>query len=355
MKGSVRKRGNCYQYYFDIGTTPEGKRKRKTKSGFKTKNDAERELRIAIQQFENGYVTNELYYHEFLNYYIDNYVELNCKYNTVRLYKSLIRNHLSDISHYKLSKLNNLILQEFLNNKYKSGISKNTLLAIHRLLNSSIKYAHSIGCINNNPMINVKCNYKYELEEKQIISYEVMRSILRYFEPIDSYFIPLSIGFYTGMRLGEILSLKWCDVDLHKNTININSTMIYKDDGTIQDVSPKTKSSIRIITIPNKLSDILKEYKTRNKNDYICISLNGDRLNKKHVEYMVNKINKQFNIKFNFHQLRHLHGTTLLESGVNIKSVSKRLGHASVNITYNTYIHLTDKIEKETIDILNKL
>lgn len=355
MKGSVRKRGNCYQYYFDIGTTPEGKRKRKTKSGFKTKNDAERELRIAIQQFENGYVTNELYYHEFLNYYIDNYVELNCKYNTVRLYKSLIRNHLSDISHYKLSKLNSLILQEFLNNKYKSGISRNTLLAIHRLLNSSIKYAYSIGYINNNPMINVKCNYKYSLEEKQIISYEVMNEILRYTKPIDSYFIPLSIGFYTGMRLGEILSLKWNNIDLHKNIITIKTTMIYKDDGTIQDIPPKTRSSIRTISIPDKLSNVLKEYRIRNVNDYVCLSLNGDRLNKKHIEYMIKKINKQFNISFNFHLLRHMHATMLIESGCNIKSVSKRLGHSSVNITYNTYIHVTDKIEKETIDILNKL
>lgn len=117
MKGGVRKRGEKWYYYFDLGAV-NGKRKKIERVGGKTKKEAEKALRDALSEFENEgqlFSDNEMSFSDFLDFWYKEYVLLNCKYGTQKNYEKIIKNHLKpDLGKYKLKNLNPAILQKFL-------------------------------------------------------------------------------------------------------------------------------------------------------------------------------------------------------------------------------------------------
>lgn len=364
MKGSVRKReSGKWEYYFDIGVS-NGKRRRKTKGGFKTKSEASKALREAINLFEKGTVVsnNVPYLGEYLDYYYDSYILNNTRYSTQYLYKKIIDFHIKkDLGFYKLDKLTSEILQEYLYKKFKEGYSKNYIFSIRNVLNIALKYATKVNkFIPYNPMNDVSItNLKFKNKPKEIISRDDFIVISNFFKDRDCYYIPLMIGYYTGMRIGEILALKWENIDLENQVIHIKHTLITKPNGDTFLSDPKTKNSLRSILIGDTLTNILELYKIRqckefSNREFVCCNWDGKNMNKKHTEYIVNSIKKKLKIKFSFHMLRHLHATLLLEGGANIKSVSTKLGHSSVKITMDTYIHNTVTMEKETVAVFEQ-
>ncbi|MFR3558355.1 MAG: tyrosine-type recombinase/integrase [Paraclostridium sordellii] len=364
MKGSVRKReSGKWEYYFDIGYI-DGKRRRKTKGGFNTKAEASKALRDAISLFEKGIVVSNKvpYFSDFIEYYFDNYIALNTKYSTQYLYRKIIDVHLKkDLGFYKINKLTSQILQDYLNKKFNDGYSKNYIISIKNLLNSSLRYATKVNkFIPYNPVNDVSIsNLKFKSKPKEIISRDDFIIISNFFKDRDCYYIPLTIGYHTGMRIGEILALKWENVDLENQIIHVKHTLITKPNGDTFLSDPKTKNSLRSIYIGDTLTNILQFYKIRQceefgDREFVCCNWDGKSMNKKHTEYIVNSIKKKLGIKFSFHMLRHLHATLLLEGGANIKSVSTKLGHSSVKITMDTYIHNTIKMEKETVALFEQ-
>ncbi|MDV8112742.1 tyrosine-type recombinase/integrase [Bacillus sp. BAU-SS-2023] len=363
MKGSVRKRDSGkWEYYFDMGII-DGKRKKKTKGGFKTKSEATKALREAISLYEQGLVADNKvpYYSDYLDYFYDNYIMLNTKYSTQYLYKKIIEVHIKkDLGFYKLNKLNSSILQNYLNKKYNEGYSKNYLISIKNLLNMSLRHACKVNkYIPYNPVSDVSVNFKFNNKHMEIIYIDDFKCIINDIRHKDYYYIPLSIGFYTGMRCGEILALKWDNVDLENGIIHVKYTLTTKPSGEYFLTDPKTKNSIRSIYIGETLCNILKNYKDRQLSEYgykefVCCSIKGNVMTRKNIGYLNKYIKNNLNIKFNFHMLRHLHATLLLESGANIKSISERLGHSSTQITLDTYTHNTLKLEKETVDLFER-
>ena len=97
MKGGVRKRGNNWYYYFDLGKV-DGKRKKIERKGGRTKKEAEAALRKALQEYENAglfFEPSEISVADYMDYWLKNYVEMNCKYNTIDGYKRIIENHIN--------------------------------------------------------------------------------------------------------------------------------------------------------------------------------------------------------------------------------------------------------------------
>lgn len=404
MEGHVRKRGTKWYYGFEASSV-DGKRKRIERVGGKTKKEAEAALRIALQEYNNAglhFEPSEISFSDYLDYWIENYVKLNCKYNTIIGYEMLIKNHIKpNLGIYKLKSLTPAILQEFINDKYLSGFSKNHLVNLTTVLSGSLKYAvHPCKFIKDTPMQYVKypkydqSQTKRELNRK-IISTEDFNRIIDQFPLGNTFHMCLMIGFYTGFRIGEVMGLTWDDIDLDNGTIDINKLM-YKRETKWYFGTPKTESSVRNIKIGKTLLDDLKKHKLwqqKNRLKYgtewiqqyeveeiagkdklrrihslplsvpagvmkpigmICTKENGEMITPDSFKYAAKIIHFTLGIEFNFHSLRHTHATTLIENGANVKDVQARLGHANIETTLGTYTHATEKMAEQSVDIFEK-
>lgn len=402
MEGHVRKRGDKWYYSFEASSV-DGKRKRIERVGGRTKKEAEAALRKALEEYNNAglhFEPNSISVSDYLDYWLKNYVDLNCKYNTQRAYKNMIDAHIKPaIGIYQLKSLTPAILQQLINDKYLIGFSKNHLVNLMTILSGSIKYAvHPCKFIKENPMQYVKYpRYEHTKEEldHKIITNDDFNQIIERFPFGTPFYLPLMIGYHTGLRIGEVLGLTWNDIDLENKTLTVDH-ILYKRSPHWYFGTPKTKSSFRTIKIGKTLLDALKKQKKfqlENRMKYgqhfiqqyeveeiegkeklrrihslpvsidpgvmqplniVCTKESGEIVTHDTFRYCSRVIHYSLGILFNFHSLRHTHATTLIENGANIKDVQARLGHANIETTLGTYTHATEKMAEQSVDIFEK-
>lgn len=375
MRGGVRKRGKKWYYYFDAGTV-NGKRKKIERVGGDTKAEALKALREALNEFERtGSIVDEsnISVADYFDYWYENYVLLNCKYNTQQYYRGIIENHIKpSLGIYKLKSLNPATLQKFINSKYINGYSKNSLGGFMNVLSNSLKMAvYPYQFIKENPMQYVELpkveEKKKDKDDLKIITIEEFNRIIERFPEGSSFYIPCQIAFHTGMRAGEVCGLTWDCVDLKEKVIKVEKTLIGKGKGIWELASPKTESSYRTIAIGNTLVNILKKHKKsqiENKlrygkyykdSNFVCTKENGELVTTDSLKYLSRVVNYELGINFNFHSFRHTHATMLLEAGANIKDIQERLGHSRITTTIDTYSHVTKKMKLDTVNILENI
>ena len=401
MSGSVRKRGAKWYYSFEASSI-DGKRKRIERVGGRTKKDAEAALRKALDEYEHAgmhFEPSEISVADYMDYWLENYVRVNCKYNTQLSYEGIVKNHIKpSIGFYKLKALTPAVIQEFVNGKYLSGFSKNHLDNIITVLVSALKFAvHPGGFIKDSPGQYIK-HPKYEhtkLEtDHKVISNEDFNTIIRRFPEGSTFHLPLMIGRYTGCRIGEVMALTWEDIDFEDGTLSVDK-IVYKIKRSWYFGTTKTASSVRKIKIGKTLLQTLKKHKkTQMENrlryaqhyyqqyeveeitdgkklrkivelqlgvqklkkpvNLICTKEDGEMVTPDSFKYASRVIHYSLGLIFNFHALRHTHATTLIEHGANMKDVQLRLGHARIATTMDTYTHATDNMAEKSMEIFEE-
>ncbi|WP_315168748.1 tyrosine-type recombinase/integrase [Metaclostridioides mangenotii] len=377
MQGGIRKRGKKWYYYFDLGIV-DGKRKKVERVGGTTKKEAEKALRDAINEYESRgkYIEeSEMSYSDFLDLWYENYVLVNCKTNTKTSYLGIIDKHLKPaIGRYKLKNIAPSLIQSFINSLYKSGYSKNYLSSIAMITRASLEYAvYPLELIKENPYKYIKLpKYENEKKEIKIITKEQFDKLIDRFPPGTLYYIPLQIGYYTGMRGGEVTALTWDDINLKEKTIEVNKTLIINGEYKYEIGTPKTKTSYRTITIGDTLVNILKKHKKyqmemklkygehyRDKEfiipNMVCTNENGTYTKLRSFDYLTRATKKDLGFDFTFHMLRHTHATMLIQNGANPKEVQTRLGHANISVTLDTYAHSTEDSSRKVADIFENI
>lgn len=371
----VYKRGDQWYYYFNTGKV-DGTYKKVCRKGGKTKVEAEKALRKALEEFEKTGISkadNNISVSDYFDYWYENYVLINCKYNTQQGYKTVIENHIKpSLGINKLRALTPAMLQEFINKKYINGFSRSSVNNFYGVLSGALKAAvYPYQFIKENPMQYVKLpkenKPKEDEEDLKIISTDGFNKIIDRFPFGSSFYIPLQIAFHTGLRAAEVCGLTWDCIDLDNKTLKVEKILINKGKGIFEFGTPKTKSSNRTITIGNTLVTILKRQKTYQsenklkycqyykKSDFVCTKENGENITTDTLKYLSRVVNYELGIDFNFHSLRHTHATMLLEAGANIKDIQKRLGHSKLATTMDTYSHVTKKMKNDTVDIFESL
>ena len=320
MKGAVRKRGTSWSYYFDLGVV-DGKRKKKEKGGFRTKREADTALRNAMKEYENAgaiVMESNITVSDYFDYWYKEYVLINCKYNTQQAYRIVIDKHIKPaLGVYKLKSISPSKLQEFFNLKYRNGYTKSSLSNFYGVLSGAFKMAvFPYKLIKESPVSYVKLPKYNTLPKKQddlkIITVSKFKQIIDRFPAGSSFYIPLQIGFNTGMRAAEVCGLTWDCVDLDMRTITVEKILIYKDKEWIFG-TPKTASSNRTIYIGPTLYNILHKHKLKQKenrlkygrhytiSNFVCTKENGQLVTMDSLKYLSRIINYELGIRYNFH------------------------------------------------------
>lgn len=418
MTGGVRKRGATWSYYFDLGKI-DGKRKKKEKGGFRTKKEAETALAQAINEYNNAgqvFEPCEITVSDYLDQWYELSCKLNLKYNTQVGYLRIIEKQLKPkFGMYKLKAINSTVLQEYANSLKLNGYSKSHIVGILTVFQSALDYAiEPLHYINQNPMKSVKFpKVERKPRERIILTLDEWQRIIKRFQD-TRFYIPLMIGFYTGLRISETFALTWNDIDLDNRTLTVNKQIIKRNFGAdVRKVveqkgkrekrsswyftSTKTPSSERTIpfgeTLYNALKKekakqlrnelkhgeyytvhVLKKEKDEKVNDMlriipvqkciesqlqrvnlICIADNGQYTSTDSFKYCSRVIHRELQLAFDYHSLRHTHATMLIESGANVKNVQARLGHTNIQTTLQTYVHDTEKMSEQSVELFERI
>lgn len=299
-------------------------------------------------------------YENALNEYL-NYLSINLKPTTRLNLIRIFKNHITP--HFKEKKMNNITNGDYLNwvNYIKSKNNSNSFNEnVYYAIKKFFDYLEKMYNIDNIPRKYGRF-YNFSIDTKvNIISIwnitEFKRFINSVNEPIYHCFFDLL--FYTGLRKGEAMALRFYDLNGNKLTVNKNIT---KDcfNGKRLELKPKTKKSERQILIDtilkNEILKLKKYYSTKydNFNDNFYIFGGTNPLAPTTIERKKNKYCKIAGVKqIRIHDFRHSHASMLYSGNVNIKYIQERLGHADISTTLNTYVHLNKEYEKKVIRAL---
>lgn len=291
----------------------------------------------------------------------------NKKESTVIKYSNLIEKHiLPELGNYQLTNLDASVFNSFLQNKIsngrldgKGGISISYARTIMIIIKSALDYANAEGICSPISTSNIVVP-KVQKSDVTILTEAEQKKLEHFiFSNVNNNTIGIILSLYMGLRKGEICALKWENIDLYRRTINIeNSISVVKNKngtGTHFEIKkPKTESSVRSVPIPNLILPLLKEIKKSSSSEFV-VSKNKKFINPRTFEYRFHKEILKCGINdFNFHKLRHTFATRCIEKGMDPKTLSEILGHSSVAITLNLYVHPTMKQKFKQINKLNK-
>ena len=181
------------------------------------------------------------------------------------------------------------------------------------------------------------------------------------------YHVLFYTALYTGMRLGELLGLRWCDVDLYMACLSVTQAL-YKRSGVCMMVKPKSSHSRRRIALSPSLALLLRDHKAEQQvkrmllraslsdSDLVFCHPDGRPLDPGVVSHTFAKVLKKAGLPhIRFHDLRHTHATLLLKAGIHPKIVSERLGHANIGITLDTYSHVLPGLQERAAERFDDL
>jgi integrase len=332
---------------------PDGKRR--YVSG-KTKEDARRSLRKARGDAERGLVfdADNLKVGEYLDRWLSDSVSDTVKATTFERYEQITRLHLKPaLGRVKLKALTPAHVRGLYREKLEAGSSARTVRYIHTTLHKALKQAVMDGLIPRNATEAVKPPQPTR-EEIHPLTPEQAKLLLQVaHEPGDRLEALYVLAIHTGLRQGELLGLKWDDVDLDDGSLQVRRTLAITKNGFVF-TSPKTSGSRRSVKLTQRATEALRSHLERqlreidrvgslwSENDLIFASETGEPLDRRAVTKLKFKpLLKRAGLpQIRFHDLRHTCATLLLTRNVNPKIVSEMLGHSTIAITLDTYSHV---------------
>lgn len=295
--------------------------------------------------------------------------------STIERYTGIYNNYIknTNLGMSKLKDIKGTNIQAFYNSLLKQGKTPNTIKSLHKVLKTALNKALKEGYVIINYCNNVTLPKIKNKEEIQIFTQEEQKIFLAAIKKhrLKALFV-LALG--SGLREGEILGLKWPNLDLKNKTLTVSNTIkrvaIHnpkkgENKTIILEQDPKTNYSKRTIPIPSKVAEILIEHKNlQNKekayigkgyvdNDYVFATELGGCVDPRNLARSYSRVLVNANIPHKkFHSLRHTFATRLFEKDVPLKTVSVLLGHANIKITGDIYTHV---LKDQKIDAISKL
>ncbi len=344
-----------------------GKRRQKWYTVKGTKRDAERFLRETLNNLDNGIVikNTKLRFGEWLRQWLDNYASIEVSPVTLESYKSNIERHIIPaLGNIPLAQLEAKDIQAFYAKELKSGradgaggLSATTVRYHHKMIKKSLKKAVNLDLVARNVAEGVTPPRAQKVTMSTLSPEEVIRFLDTAKE--TDYYVFFATLLYTGLRRGELLALRWRNLDLEGARLMVVETAYKLDNGKYVLKEPKTAHSKRCVSLPQSLVELFKYYRADQElmriqlgvslkpDDFVFIRADGSPINPNAITLAFRRIIKRAGLRdIRVHDLRHTHATLMLKAGVHPKVVSERLGHANIAITLDTYSHVLPGIQE---------
>lgn len=241
------------------------------------------------------------------------------------------------------------------------GLSAKTVSDILVLLRNILRFAVERGKI---PACDARSiQVRGTSKEMRVLSRAEQERLCRQiYSDLNAKNIGILICLFTGLRVGEICALRWEDISISEKTIHVHQTMqrIHNDDDSgpkskVIVTTPKSRCSIRTIPIPDDIASVIIDFR-QSKNGYFLTGQENKYIEPRTMQNHFKRLLKKCAIdSSNFHALRHTFATRCVELGFDVKTLSEILGHASVNITMNRYVHPSMELKRENMQRLTSL
>lgn len=282
--------------------------------------------------------------------------------NTVRNYTERYNKNIQKVIGKKtLTEVKPIHCQKIFTNMADEGYKTSTIYQARITLFNMLEFAKENDVILSNPCKkSVKSDMGKPSQKKEALTIDMQKKFLEYAKG-QSYENQYRFILQTGLRTGELIGLKWEDIDFTKKTVKIQRSMEYRHSvGEWRIGEPKSKSGYRTIPLTDEAVRILIAQKEKNKNikeiqeewsDFIFLSRKGEPVKNSAYDTALFKICDKAEIKrFSMHVLRHTFATRCIEGGMLPKTLQKILGHSNIGITMNLYVHITEDEKQKEID-----
>lgn len=373
IKKYTKKDGSkAYMFNLYLGTDPvTGKQRRTTRRGFRTIAEAKTALsRLELEVMENGLPTSKrkiMTFEEVYKMWFEQH-KATVKESSAYIHNTIIKVQiLPYFGTLRVDKIDTAYCQKQVNRIFKTLKNYNSAINLIRRI---FDYAKVMKQIKTNPMNDVivpKKRKTLDNNDKQVNFYnkEQLRTFLETLKEHAPYqmYVAFRVLAFTGMRKGELAALKWSDVDFENRTISINRTVAFNNVGKFHIQTPKTRKSIRTISIDDTTLNALKTWKNELRKELFKQGKNIDKgdgfiFHTQKGNFIIKYIDKflpSFLKKYNLppikpHGFRHTHASLLFESGASIKEVQDRLGHENIKTTMDIYTHVTKSAREKTAE-----
>lgn len=373
IKKYTKKDGSkAYMFNLYLGTDPvTGKQRRTTRRGFRTMAEAKTALsRLELEVMENGLPTSKrkiMTFEEVYKLWFEQH-KATVKESSAYIHNTIIKVQvLPYFGTLRVDKIDTAYCQKQVNRIFKTLKNYNSAINLIRRI---FDYAKVMKQIKTNPMNDViipKKRKTLDDTDKPVNFYtkEQLRTFLETLKEHAPYqmYVAFRVMAFTGMRKGELAALKWSDVDFENGTISINKTVAFNNAGKFHIQTPKTRKSIRTISIDDTTLNALKMWKNELRKELFKQGQNIDKgdgfiFHTQKGNFIIKYIDKflpSFLKKYNLppikpHGFRHTHASLLFESGASIKEVQDRLGHENIKTTMDIYTHVTKSAREKTAE-----
>jgi integrase len=368
VRGHIKQRSKgTWSLVVFLGRDPvSGKKRYKWRTVKGTKKQAESELNKLLREIETGtdLEPGRLTTAEFLEQWLDA-SRSRVGPRTWERYAQLMRLHVVPVlGSIPLGKLRPLHLERLYSKLLGKGLAARTVLHVHRVLHSSLHQAVRWQLVSRNVAGAVTPPRPVTRDIEAIDPDQAVRLV----ESVKGTLleVPVVLALGTGMRRGEVLGLRWVDIDLSSGRARIAQTLQATQEG-LRFLPPKTHRSKRSVSLPAFVVEMLRRHrKEQNErrlmvgeawhdHDLVIDRGNGEPLPPHTLSQQFRAASKAAGLDLNFHGLRHAHASLMLAGGIHLKVVSERLGHSTIAITADLYSHVNPRVEDQAAAALDAL
>ena len=356
-EGSICKRGDgryVGQYYANLSN---GTRKRQAVYG-KTYAEAYEKMQEELSKANRGIpvVRDGKTVNDYAKYWLNEIAPNQIKPSTLNSYECLMRNHiLPCIGKKKLISLHQTDVEEMLKAATRKGCSARLRQQMRSALSSALREAVRLDLVQQN-IVHKVATPKYVRKEREIWNFEQVQQFIAELDRTKCQYAPvLKLLVTCGLRRGEALGVRWCDVDFIKNTISIKQ-QVTQINGKIHISSLKTESSCRELPMTPYIKEVLSGVKrTNNEFNLVFVSSVNTPIAPRNLYRTFKAILKNLGLpNITIHDQRHLMATYLKDLGVNVKDAQMILGHANISTTLQHYTHSNLDSKQIALDELSK-